>query len=145
MAINLRSGELIQTPKRKFTLISVSKDEERETYEFEKKQEFFPSLFEILLRLGFNENSIYLQYYFGIPHDNDEITAEEYYKDPFSKGYLNISQFNEVLETIKNEKYDIEVIIFSDRIFLIIRKKAKDKINIGNLLTKYSLFRNERE
>jgi len=138
MAIKLKGSDSIKllesnnnksakTSRKKLILISVSKNEDRELYEFQKQQEFLPILFKILLELGFNKEKemafdkadFHLQYFFGISHDGDEITHEDYYKDPFSKEYLKIEEFRDSFHTIYNDKFDIEVIIFTSKIYLI--------------------------
>ncbi len=143
MSIPMKSGDLVNVKKKKLKVISVSKNEKIEIWTFEKSQSFIPSLLQFLLDLGFTlEKDFDLKFFFGVPHEDDEYMSDSYIKDPFSQKYLPISLFDQEIITFRKKSLDIEAIFFANHTVLSIRTNKKSS-EIGKLISKFALFRNE--
>lgn len=143
MGISLKEWTMVHVEKKKIGIKSVSKNDKREIWTFNKDQVFMPFILQFLLDLGFKlDKDACITYFFGISRgQDDEIDLpEEYVKDPFAQKYLPISLFDQEMLTFENKDKDIEVMFFSNRIVLAIRSKKKAE-DIGELIGKFSYFK----
>lgn len=143
MGITQTKGKTVKAKEEELILLSISKSDEKESFSFKKQQIFFPFLLKLLLDLGFDRQSIYLQYFFGISLEEFDSVDETYFTNPFSQEYLEIGTFKNHFENIVNEDFDVEVIFFESKIYLIIRKLKKSKKDLGKIISNYCKFQNE--
>lgn len=147
MHIPLYKGKAIQSKKvnsnNKIKILSISKDDLRTVWTFEKRQEFLAHFLDFLLKLGFSKKNWGIKMYFGVPKDNDESLDEAYIKYPFSRGYIDIKRLNELYLTFDNKDYDLELIIFSNSILLVMRGKKKNNKKSVNLILEFAEFKKQ--
>lgn len=67
VGINLKRGELISSKKKNLKILSVSKDDYKQIWRFERAQVFMPSILRFLIDLGFTNEDFEIKFFFGIP------------------------------------------------------------------------------
>ena len=135
----MKRGELISCEKKKLKILSVSKEDHKQIWRFEKSQVFMPSILQFLVDLGFTNEDFEIKFFFGIPHEEDEELEESYIKEPFSGKYLSIELFNQEVYSFNKNHLDVEIIFFNDWVELITRINKKS-IDVGKLISKFALF-----
>jgi len=143
LGINMKKGKLISSEKKKIKILSVSKDDYKQIWRFERSQAFMPSILQFLVDIGFTKKDFEIRFFFGIPHEEDEELDESYIKEPFSKKYLSIDLFNQDIYSFSKKDLDVELIFFNDKIELITRIN-KRSIDVGELISKFALFGKEK-
>ena len=94
---------------KKLTIIGSGNQLGRSLFVLSKEPSFFPRFALLLIGLGFNNLDVYEDYAEKLP---------------------NIKKFNNYVDNLKNEDYDIDLIITSDRIILIVRTAPKNRARL---------------
>ena len=91
---------------KKLVLLGSGNQNGRSFFIFNKDSSFFPRFSLFLIGCGFNDLGIYEDY------------AEE---------KTNIKKFNNYVDNLKNNEYDIDLIITANRIILIVRHEPESR------------------
>ena len=107
--------------KEKIKILEISKNEHRSVFSFPKEQKLFGIIRNILMKLGFENESVYD---FGCLMDEE---SEQPIED--EKGHMTeakIERYKERIFNFSNNDYSIDIIFFSKKVILIFNYK-KDK------------------
>jgi len=113
--------------KEEIKLLSVKKSPYRSEYVFPKKQQFFKMMRNVLAKFGFDWYEI----------ENLGRPWDEKIKDFALDKELKIKEVVEEIDSYDNEKFSVEIIYFSHKIYLIINSKEDEQKKIAKILEEF--------
>ncbi len=111
----------------KIKLLSISKNEHRSEFSFQKEQKLFGIIRKFLLKLGFKKEHVVD---FGRPWD-------EKTQEPILNKEDKIKDYKDITRNFSNEKYSLDIIFFSKEVNLIFNYKKDLQQQISKALEQF--------
>ena len=114
--------------KNKIKILSISKRSHRSELRFPKEQKLFDILRKFLINLGFDVDDEFSVEGIGRPYNNQEDGEIIMNKEE------EIKKYKEMIANYTNKDYSVDIIYFSEKVFVIINYKKDKQKQISDAL-----------